>query len=206
MSCIDNGGQLDPYVERLKSAKNVRAVAKVCFATFASSITEKTNIFAYEGSADKLVFYYWINGIRRGLKYEPYVVKNKNAVLQLFDALKNDETGLGDKVYFFVDRDFDQLQGRAEDEKIFMTKAYSIENYFVCKELLEDILNIEFHCNGYPAVRNDIINLFNDLYAKFLKITEHINLRIFVARKLGIHQIEDLPKTSNIWRILNFNR
>lgn len=197
MNYIDNIEQSDLYLRRIKQAKDVRAVAKVSFAKFASSLPVNTNIFTYEGPDDKCVFYHWINRIKKELKYEPYIAKNKRAVLQLFDALKIDQTGLGDTVYFFVDRDFDCLQGRAADKRIFLTDAYSIENYLVCKELLEDLLKVDFHCDGYLKIRSEIIAIFDNLYTQFLEITEDINFRIFVARKFNIHQIEDIPSSIN---------
>jgi hypothetical protein len=43
---------------------------------------------------------------------------------------------------FFVDRDFDDLQGRLPDNTVYMTETYSIENCIVCREVLEDILKM----------------------------------------------------------------
>ena len=108
---------VDGYLLRIKEAKNVRAVLKVDFAAFASAIPDDTKIFAFEGPADKAVFYHWIKSVSPALKYEPHVCKNKFNVLQLFDSLQSDLTGLAERAYFFVDRDFDGLQGRDEHDR-----------------------------------------------------------------------------------------
>lgn len=187
----------DVYLQKMKAAKSIPAVVKVDFATFASTLPEEVNIFAYEGPADKCLYYHWVKRIRDDLKYEPYVGKNKRKVLQLFDLLQEDKTGLGNNVFFFVDRDFDGLQGRLEHRKIFITETYSIENYVVCPSLLDDLLKIEFHCNGHPTVRNEISDLFQKVYDQFLSLTAEINFRIFVARRNQIHQINDLPNKIN---------
>lgn len=186
----------DLYLREMKSAKSVRAVSKVDFATFASSQAGEKYIFVYEGVGDKYAYYHWINRINQSLKYEPYIAGNKFSALKLFDSLQADKTGLGDKVYFFVDKDFDGLQGRDNNERIMVTEAYSIENYFVCPAMLDDILKIDFHCED-AAVREKVLQLFDVLYLKFLQITSEINYRIYAARKLKIPQTEDLPEKIN---------
>jgi hypothetical protein len=79
-------------------------------------------------------------------------------------------------VYFFVDRDFDDLQGRSAHERLFITNKYSVESYLVCDRLLEELLKIEFHCNGHAAVRTKIIEKFKKAYEAFLTVTKEVNL------------------------------
>lgn len=187
----------DQYLSRIKEAKSARAVVKIDFAAFASAVAKSSKIFAFEGPADKLAFYYWIKASKPTLNYEPYVCKNKFSVLQLFDALQSDLTGLLDRAYFFVDRDFDDLQGRVEHDRIFVTEKYSIENYIVCGELLDVLLKIDFHCEGHPKVREDVKAIFEETYNQFLQATADLNFRIFASRQLGIKQREDLPSRLN---------
>ncbi|MDQ0591366.1 DUF4435 domain-containing protein [Variovorax paradoxus] len=188
----------DKYLAKVKQAKDVRAVLKVDFATFASAVPEEVKVFAYEGPADKFIYYHWIRELRPSLRYEAYICKNKAKALQLFDILQSDLTGLGERVYFFVDKDFDDLQGRAATSKVFLTDRYSIENYIVCPKLLEDLLMIDFHCNGHPGARIEVREYFEKIYSKFLEITRNLNFRIFAARKLQIEQTEDLPDKINL--------
>jgi len=188
----------DEYLLRIKAAKNARAVLKVDFAAFASAIPDDTKIFAFEGPADKAIFYHWIKAVNSAIKYESHVCKNKFSVLQLFDSLQSDLTGLAERAYFFVDRDFDGLQGRDEHERVFITAKYSIENYVVCNELLDALLTVEFHCNGHPKVRESAKAVFEETYRQFLRATADLNFRIFASRRLGINQVADLPNRLNL--------
>jgi hypothetical protein len=199
----DNRGA---YFQAIKNSTDRRVVEKMELATFAASIPEGTIIFAYEGRDDKVVFYHWVNRIDSTLKYEPYICKNKWMTLQLFDSLNIDLTGLKDRVYFFVDRDFDGTGGRAPNPKLFVTEKYSIENYVVCTELLDDILKIDFHCEGMNELRKDIIAAFETVYAQFLNVTRAINFRIFLSRKLNIRHLDDLPERINLIAKVELNR
>jgi hypothetical protein len=195
----------DEYLKAVIAAKSSEAVIKVDFATFASTVPDHFKIFAYEGVDDKTVYYQWINRLRADLQYEPYECKNKINALRLFDLLERDLTGLGDRVYYFVDKDFDGLQGRPENAKIYLTCKYSIENYMVSAQVLEDLLKIEFHCNGYTDLRKEVIEKFEELYTQFLNVTEAINFRIFIARKLKIRQTVDLPTRINLLANVDLN-
>lgn len=193
----------DEYLKSIIKSKQVEAVIKVGFITFASGVPEELKILAYEGNDDKIVYYHWINRLNPTLKYEPYVCNNKTNVLRLFDILNRDLTGLNKRVYFFVDKDFDGLQGRVANEKIFITCKYSIENYLVDCRVLNDLLKIDFHCSGYNQFREEIITKFQLLYSQFLEHTKQINFRIFLARKLKIKETEHLPSTINLLANVN---
>jgi len=187
----------DEFLSFMTSAKESDAVVKIDFVSFSSRIPDDIVIFACEGKADKLIYYYWIQRLRAGLNYENYVCGNKGNTLKLFDALRRDMTGIGARVYYFVDRDFDGLQGRQPNDNIFMTCRYSIENYLVCPEALDDILRIEFHCDGDPAVRREVTEKFSTLYAKFLVETQSLNFRIFLARLIPIRQVGEITGKIN---------
>lgn len=189
--------QTDSYLKRLKNAKDTRAVIKAEFSVFASGVSEETRVFAYECINDKCVYYHWILRLAPAIKYESFLCKSKRRVLQLFDCIADDLTGMGERTYFYVDCDFDGLQGRAVSNKIFMTTKYSIESYLVCPKLLDDLLKIEFHCDGHPKNREKIRKVFKDVFDQFLSSTSNINLRIYAARKLGIRQEGDLTSKIN---------
>lgn len=189
--------QPDQYLESIKAAKQATAVLKTVFATFASSVPEAVKILAVEGVDDKIIYYHWISKSRSGFQYEPYICKNKHTALRLYDVLQQDRTGLGNRVYFFVDKDFDGLQGRANNNKIYVTDLYSVENYIVCSQVLEDLLKIDFHCNGNAAVRQQVISAFEKVYHLFHDVVRDMNLRIFLARKVNIKQTADLPTKLN---------
>jgi hypothetical protein len=186
----------EAYVRHITIAKERDSVAKIQFAEFASTICENDKIFAYEGRDDKIVYYYWVRRLRHGLAYTPYVCKNKAKTLQLFDSLKEDKTGLIERVYFFVDHDFDGLQGRNADPRIFVTDMYSVENYVVNVKVVDDLLQIDFHC-GSKDMRDVVIDLFEKDYASFLALMKECNYRIYLSRTCRIEQLGDLPNRIN---------
>lgn len=188
---IDVAVESDSYLNGLKNSLTVSAVLKAELGAAKSSCGD-AKIFAYEGVDDKLIYSHWLSKIQAKLEYEPFICRNKDQLLQLWRSLKDDLTGMGENVYFFTDRDFDDLKGHEEDESIFMTEKYSVENYLVDKDVLKELLKIELHCHGNAEVREKILSLFEAIYDEFLDITSHINFRIYLARKCKIKQIGDL--------------
>lgn len=187
----------DDYMESVVDAKRVRSVVKTEFAQQMSTISPSVRIFAVEGPGDRCVYFHWTRSVAPQLEYEFFQCGNKDKVLQLFDSLERDRTGLGALVYFFVDRDFDDLQGRQQHQRIFSTAKYAIENYLVTPEVLEDVLSLEFHCHGAPSVRNRIIELFNRVFDEHLKATNELNYRAFVASALNFRRIKSYPDRIN---------
>ena len=80
-------------------------------------------------------------------------------------------------------------------DKMFVTDAYSVENYLVDEEVLEKLLRDEFPCHAQPQVRQQIVNIFRKDYSEFLRHTAPVNLRLYVARRLEIKLTKQLPKT-----------
>ena len=190
----------DIYREELLGALDASAVLKTKLAMMRSDW--KGKVFAYEGTDDMVLYYYWLKKLRADIEYEPFVCENKVQVLKLMDLLARDLTGLGDEVYFFIDRDFDDACGRAPHDRLFMTQAYSVENYVVNADVLDDLLKIEFRCHGAIDLRASLLRQFEAIYDQFLTETAPINFRIFLARKCKIKESGRLPrKISAIARV-----
>lgn len=190
----------DSYLSLMKAARGAPAVLKVRLASLKSALPT-TLILAFEGNDDKVVYYHWIKRIKPVLRYEPFPCDGKEQLLQLKDLVDRDLGNLREGLYFFVDRDFDDLRGREPSASIFMTKAYSIENYLVGKGVLEELLKNEFHCHTEIDDRRRVVEIFFQLYRDFLTITADLNRRIFLARRLKIELKAALP--TKIGRILN---
>lgn len=187
----DIATSLDPYLDKLKNGLTVSAVLKAELGAVKSSCAN-TKIFAYEGVDDKVIYSHWLSKIHPEIEYEPFICRNKDQLLQLWKSLKSDLTGMNEDVFFFTDRDFDDLKGGDIDNSIFMTEKYSIENYLVDNDVLEEILKIELHCHGNIEARKKIILLFESTYDFFLNTTSDINFRIYLARKCKIKQISEI--------------
>ena len=68
-------------------------------------------MLVFEGDDDKIVYGQWIRRVRPTLRYEPFPCGGKKEVRELKNALARDLAHLDDGVFFFVDRDFNDLLG-----------------------------------------------------------------------------------------------
>ncbi|WP_137134995.1 DUF4435 domain-containing protein [Rhizobium sp. FKY42] len=189
---------IDDEVQKLIDARERSAVLKTMLITLRSKLPN-TIILAFEGPDDKLVFSQWISRVRPGFVYEPLTCKGKKQVLQLHDGAIKDKAGLSNGVYFFVDRDFDDLLSFSSSDHLFMTQEYSIENTVVHRATLENLLKNEFHCDGAPELRAAIVTVFDKDYDDFLAATRTLNERLFLAKQLHLkvkksNKVKDLAE------------
>lgn len=183
----------DQYIEQMRSARKGSSVLKLNLVSLRSSLPTMP-IFAFEGKDDKSAYFHWTRRVRHDLEYHPFPCDGKEQVLLLRDVVERDMSGLSRSVYFFVDRDFDDLRGQQESKNIFMTDAYAIENYLVDEDVLNELLKNEFNCHLEISNANDIKLVFRKLYERFLELTYQINLHLFVIRKLGLKLTCPLPE------------
>lgn len=186
----------EDYLDELKASLSAPSVIKAELADLRSGCPG-IRIFALEGVTDTIVYSHWLAKYSPDFEYELFICRNKHKVLQLIDLLDRDLTELSKKIYFFIDRDFDDLRGREYSSLVYMTESYSIENSLVTMKVLDEVLKSELHCHGNRIVRTRIIDLFNTAYDNFLKASRNLNFRIFLARKLEIEQTDDLPTRLN---------
>jgi len=187
---------MDETVKRLIRARDNRSVLKIKLLNLDAQIKDEP-IFVFEGRDDREVYSVWLRRTKEDLRYEPFSCGNKKKVLTLFDIASRDRGDLKNRVFFFVDRDFDDLQGREPNPVIFMTDRYAIENYLVDSATLEDLLKVEFHCDGMPDVRGKVLTIFEKAYSEFLLSTKNVNERLFIARRLGV-ETKPLPDSLNV--------
>lgn len=172
-------------VQKMRQARNSPAVHKITLATIRAH-NSKCLIFVCEGVDDKKVYFHWLRSIDPSLDYEFQVCNGKGQVLEFRKLLQRDISKLGENVYFFIDHDFDGLRGYPDGGDIYVSDAYSIENSLVCKDVLNNILCVELHCHGEHLARAEVLAAFDQIYDIFLNVTRPHNLRIFLARQLGI--------------------
>lgn len=182
----------DSYLERMKASRSAPSVLKLQLASIRSDLTDVA-IFAVEGDDDKIIYFQWINRARPNFTHDYLICRNKLGVLQLADSLSKDLTDLGRNVFFFIDRDFDDMVGFEVRQSIFMTDRYAVENYLVDKSVLDAVLKVEFHCHLRPEIRASICEKYGRLLDRFLRITKDLNRRAFVAKKSGIQFAKPLP-------------
>lgn len=198
-SAGDMGGTEDPYLRNMRMSRNSTAVLKHGLITLRSQVGELA-IFVFEGVDDKIVYHHWVNRINPDLEYEPYVCEGKRYVLRLLDAVNSDLNGLKDAVYFFVDKDFDDISEHPICDNLFVTDCYAVENYLVNPHTFAGALRTHFHCTGGLERRNALVEFFSDLYSRFLEVSAEINFRTYSSRKLGINCVlpDKISKIANV--------
>lgn len=181
----------DPIVEGLRDSRGRITVLKAKLILLRAHLPHMP-VFAFEGDDDVSAYMQWIRQISVNYKFEPFPCNGKDGVLALKDIVDRDVSGLNRGIYYFVDRDFDDLRDTAPDDTIFMTCKYSIENYLVCEEVLDLILLSDFQCQARPDLRTALLRAFTRLYEKFLLGSAEINRRLFFARRAKIKLVKKL--------------
>lgn len=187
----------DSYLADMKEARDSTAVLKLKLITLRAS-DPGVLVFVFEGIDDKKVYFHWIHRVHGEITYEPLVCGGKGTLLRFMSSLMRDRSGAARGVYYFLDRDFDDLRGAEPHDNIFMTDMYSLENYLVSESVLNELLKDELHCHAEPVCRRRVLELFTSQYDGFLEITKPLNFRIFLARRLAIEQLEPFPDRINL--------
>lgn len=193
MSKVLEPPEHDAAVAAMRAYRTRPSVLKIELATLRSAVPNNV-VFAFEGDDDKIIYRQWVHRVREDLTYVSFPCRGKGPLLDLRASLQRDKTGLSQGVFFFVDRDFDDLRGQAEGDDVFVTDRYSVENYLVDPSVISAALEIEFHCHDAPTLRQQLVAQFQETYDAFLIQTEEVNRRLFKARRAGV-DVKPLPKS-----------
>jgi len=186
----------DPVVDKLRDEAKIPHVQKLRILGILSQAPDLC-VFVFEAGDDSRVFGAWIARLNVEISFEPIFFGGKHDVLELWKLLERDKAGISRNVYFFVDRDFDDLRGIEDAKNIFMTDRYSIENYLVSPEVVDSILKLNMECNEYLDIRRSLIEIFEAAYCEFLSVTKALNFQIFCARKLQREFDAGMPERIN---------
>lgn len=174
---------MSSLVSALRQSRKSPAVLKAEILGVRSR--EKTKpIFVFEGSEDIGPYSVWISRCDDSISFEPLTANGKDQILTFRSKIAPQETFLSTGIYFFVDRDFDDLKGFEQSPEIFMTSMYSVENYLASQSVLESILLDEFKCAGEQI--DKAISTFSVAMQSFFEAMTAANRRIFYARHLSI--------------------
>ena len=100
------------------------------FQSYVALRSTCTIFLFFEGKDD--FKYYWgrLSGFIGQQSYETYVCRSKKNVLQLYDMIHNQtQQKKNEKICYFVDNDFEK--GSLQNQDIYVTPTYSIENLYV---------------------------------------------------------------------------
>jgi hypothetical protein len=175
-----------PLGQRARAGRTSGAALKLQLSNLRSREATKP-IFVFEGPTDVGPYETWIHRIiDPPPAYLSLPGAGKDQLLALRQLLVVDLTGLRAHVYFFVDRDFDDLKGQTAGPDIYCTDTYSIENVLASDAVASSILNDEFRCAGAPADHSAAITAYQAVKTQFLQEIRDVNLRIFRSRRLSI--------------------
>ena len=152
------------YADILRESRNT---PQSCFMQYDKIRQKKPNAFiAFLEGYDAPYYLMYIENIT-GLEAEQIICKSKKNVIAVHNSLADKKLLKKAKVGFFVDRDYDDnselIKKRAD---FYITKGYSVENYYCSKEAFEKILKNCLHYNcahkDYDVIVENYTNLQHD--------------------------------------------
>lgn len=85
---------------------------------------------------------------------------------------------------FFIDKDFDDIQDLPNDNRVFITPCYAVENLYVSQRLVGQVLRDEFSISETDGDFQSTIDLFDDMLERFNDVTEELNAWLCLQRHL----------------------
>lgn len=108
--------------------------------------------------------------------------EGKKNVIEVFGLIANDARYQNAWVAFFIDKDFDEIHNLPNDNRVFITPCYAVENFYVSQTLIEQILNDEFSISDTDDDFQPTIDLFNKMLEEFNDVIEELNAWLYLQR------------------------
>lgn len=185
-------------VDKMRESRKNPSVLRLCVLKIRGEDPEVL-IFIHEGPDDIPVYEEWMGRIANCPKYEPVVGSGKQQLLAYHQQLKSSNDPLREKIFFFVDRDFDLPA--LEDKHLFELDCYSMENFICTQEVLESLLRDEFRKSGEISERAKVKTKFAEILTRFDEYFESINFLLFVAQRTKSRVIKKPEKASDVVNI-----
>ncbi|OUD31030.1 DUF4435 domain-containing protein [Flavobacterium sp. FPG59] len=190
-------------IELLEQSRNSSAVAFHKFVLLHREFG--TDLFCFYEGKDTHYYFPKINQIYKD-NHHPIICGNKKSVIETFEKIIPKYNNL--KTAFFIDRDFDE---KIEDEKLYCTPCYSIENLYCTESVLSRILKNEFMLHEIDDEYIFIINLFRQNQNEFHSAVKLFNAWYATAKEkakksntiVNISLNEKFPKDFAVIKIGN---
>ncbi|NKE43904.1 DUF4435 domain-containing protein [Roseomonas frigidaquae] len=184
-------------VDKLSAAASAAEAILLSYIKFRGK-SEKPYVFAVEGH-DDVTFLQTVvskvhSQISRAIGF--FNCKGKSNVLTLVDLVEENRQLSIDDVWFFVDRDYDDLRGREPHRKIWVTPTYSFENILVSDVALEALLQGEYRCHGAEGV-DDLIKIkkiFSEFIEDYKEKLGYLNQIIYycVKNQVSVNPLDEV--------------
>jgi hypothetical protein len=163
-------------IEKMREARNKPQRYLLQYINLRSRVGDSVFITVFEGKEDIPVYDVWMSRIAGHINFEPTQMNGKENVLNLFDQVSSSNEVANDRVLFFVDSDFDNTKGRAVNFHLYVTNAYSIENYVVNSKAFEKILTCDLGMIGdLQSFRAQLVKIFESRKVEFNRLVAPIN-------------------------------
>ena len=109
----------------------------------------------------------------------------KENLLKLRDEIKNHSQYKDVKALYFIDADFDDNTHLLQENDIYITPCYAIENFYISDNAFENILIKQFKISPYSEDKNlfvEILKSYKKSKSDFLSAIEELN-KYFYALK-----------------------
>ncbi len=180
---------------------------KKLFFQIKAEYNNKTVHCFFEGNADEIFYRNYIETIFEH-NFFGYICKGKIKVESLYLYLKklNWYKWNKNRLLFFRDKDLDDIANGnySKDENIFETKYYSIENYFVDKEVFRKILKDIFKIRD-KKVNESLLLTFKRLHNKFYEQILFFSSMVAYTRVNNINAPLENVKISEMFEITFIN-
>lgn len=132
------------FAERMR---RTRMTPQYCYMQFDKIRQKKTKAFiAFFEGYDAPYYLPEITSIT-GLETEQVICGNKKNVIAVHESLLAKDVLKDAKTGFFIDKDFDDNSNLPHRLDFFITKGYSIENYYCSQAAFENVLKSYMHYN-----------------------------------------------------------
>lgn len=170
----------------LTEMRDSRDTTNVAFIKFTSCYKyfNSHKFCFFEGEDGK----YYNQRIKRivGDNIIPITSGNKENTLKLWRKLKKDSSYKNVVKMFFVDKDMDDKPDDIDDD-LYITPCYSIENLYVNKATLQNILESEFSINRSDEDYARALNLFESMYRDFCNEMIEFNALVLLRKEKGLN-------------------
>lgn len=146
----------------------------VAYMEFGLDYRKDSNIIYcfYEGLEDRSFYSHRVKSSFKDHKYLDYITNGKGNLIKLNKLIENHEEYNSSTIAYFVDRDFEPI---INNQNIFTTSGYSIENLFFESPTFKNILLNEFGISHRDADFEKCFGIFNTLKHEFLEKSITLN-------------------------------
>ena len=183
---------MNDLVDRMRASREEPSVILIKYNQRRSTLSEDL-FLAVEGGEDVIFYEAVVSRVigEEAPDHHFFVCDGKDRVLELFDILKDNLEISSKNVLFFVDNDFDGYKGRAPHDRLYVTNAYSIENYLSSKSTLDRLLKAELKCHGDTDNSNieAAFAAFDEFFSSYQNNLYNLNKCIFISRTTSAFSI-----------------